>query len=193
MCIIALGVSSCSQRENVISTSDNLPKSRSEGFVLDYPPVGAMSSHYIVINAMEMAWSQMKNRVLSGNGRAESGFYIRYLFEQNTFSTSLITEGPVAPNCNVAANMILSIPMGDFHLASGFFHCHTSYEKCPPGRYRYTGPSDNDIISADSIKIPGILYDYVAPIIIAGHSTNDPYMVYPFGPDQRPDTTLTNF
>lgn len=63
-----------------MSTSDNLTKSRSAGIVLDYPPADAMANHYIVIDAMEMAWRQMKNQVTSGNGRTEYGFYIRYSF-----------------------------------------------------------------------------------------------------------------
>lgn len=190
LCIVALGISSCSQREDVMSASDNLPKSRSEGIVLDYPPADAMANHYIVIDAMEMAWQQMKNRVTNGNGRAEYGFYIRYLFEQNTLRTSPITEGPVITNCAESASLFIPIHPADTLTVCGIFHCHTSLEKCPPNFSRVTGPSISDLNMASRTNLPFLLYDYVGPEIVGGHSTNDPYKLYTFGLTVRPETIL---
>lgn len=191
--IVLLGISSCSQKEDAMSASDNLLKSRSVGFVLDYPPADAMANHYIVIHAMDMAWQQMKSRVANGNGRSEFGFYIRYLFEQNTFATGSITEGPVVTECaGTNASINLGIP-NDNLTVCGFFHCHTSIQNCPAGDWRYTGPSESDINWARNHNLPGILYDYSTPIIRAGqHHANDAYKVYTFGPTVRPELIINN-
>lgn len=119
-------------------------------------------------------------------------FIFVILFEQNTFDTSPITEGAVITNCAENGRLSLSIHPADEQTVCGIFHCHTSLEKCPPNFSRATGPSTADRNLADSIDLPLLLYDYAAPFISGGHSTNDPYKIYLFGIDVRPATTLNN-
>jgi hypothetical protein len=193
LCIMVHGLFSCSNEGEISSQSNSIVKSRSVRDSLDFPPVEAMVNHPIVIHAMEMAWRQMKAQVASGNGRSEFGFYIYYLPEQNTFSVGDIVEGGVVTEC---AGTRATINLGVVHnnlTVCGFFHCHTSIERCPIGDNRPTGPSPSDIAIAVERKLPGILYDYSESRITAGnHRANDPYRYYLFGPTFRPTIPYNN-
>lgn len=189
--VIVHGLFSCSNEGEISSNSNYVLKSRSIRDSLDFPPVEAMVNHPIVIHAMEMAWSQMKARVASGNGRSEFGFYIYYRPEQNSYFVGNIVEGGVVTEC-AGTNATISLGIAvDNITVCGFFHCHTSIEHCSTGDNRLTGPSQSDINYAVEQKLPGILYDYSASRITAGnHRANDPYRCYTFGPEYRPTIYL---
>lgn len=168
---------------------ENIEMSRSRVMRLDpeppsnYPSVNEIKNSSVVIAQMDSAWTMMKNSC-SPSGRREYGFWVYYTHSTSTYWCGEIEAGPLTGyQEGTGASISLSVPTDNLEVCA-FFHTHTSLHYATSGS-RVTGPSPGDLSTANSYKAPGLLYDYSAYSISAGHSLEDDYQLYTFGPDSR--------
>lgn len=150
----------------------------------DYPSVDVIKSSTVVQTKMGEAWSNMKNSC-SQTGRREYGFWIYYNKDNSSFWCGDMLSGEET-GYQVGTGASISFPPPtNNQQACAFFHCHTSLHFAPEGLSRVTGPSTSDTNVANSWGCPGLLYDYSASEIYSGHSLDDSYSLYTFGPSSR--------
>ena len=183
-----IGIYSCSNDSEWRELNDSQDETRGVGVqaVYSFPSVSDIVSSSVVQTAMENAWNLMKQNT-TPSGRSEYGFYVYYNHANGTYYVGNTVAGTVTSGC-AGTNASISLgPVTNNLQVCAFFHCHTALTYCPSNTSRQTGPSTSDINYANSQQLPGILYDYSASSIWGGHSKDDAYKYYTFGPNKRPD------
>ena len=184
--VLCMGLVSCTNDSELAQMGKNDISTRAVQGIYTYPTVLEVLEQPVVKSHMEAAWARMKSSA-SKDSRSEFGFYIYKNQRTGKYYVGDMVEGPAITGCEgTNANISLGIVTSNINVCA-FFHCHTTLQYCPETTSRYTGESQSDISIANSIKLPGILYDYSSRIIRGGYDKNDSYRVYTFGPDQRPD------
>lgn len=152
-----------------------------------FPSGETIKQVQIVKDKMDQAWSEM----LAGcneSGRFECGFCI-YLNRNGQIYLGDMQYGPNTPNTPNSAGGIELYVDKDINDLCAIFHTHTSYKFMPDNCSRPTGPSDFDINAADSLHVPGLVYDYDVSEVW-GQCTYIDHHAYTFGPTQRPPQRL---
>lgn len=186
VCSVLLGLSSCTEETDVSSVGNNETSTRAAKGVYTYPSVSDILEQRVVKDQMKLAWDKMKSSA-SENSRSEFGFYIYKKQPDGDYYVGEIVEGTATTGCE-GTNASISLGRVTSNIdVCAFFHCHTTLQYCPETTSRRTGPSQSDINFANNTKLPGILYDYSASTIQGGHSKEDNYTDYTFGPDKRPN------
>ncbi|MEG0191382.1 MAG: hypothetical protein RR681_09400, partial [Lachnospiraceae bacterium] len=182
-----IGFYSCTNEDNISNSHDESEiQLKSTRGIYTFPRVSDITASSVVQAKMEEAWRLMKNNA-SSSGRSEYGFYIYYDHSNRTYYVGDMVAGGITSGC-AGTNASISLGRVTSHIdVCAFFHCHTTLEYCSPTDSRSTGESSSDINFANKNELPGILYDYSSSSIQGGHSKEDSYRTYTFGPDKRPD------
>lgn len=167
---------SLAERRLISRGETNLPNIRI------FPTAETIKQSQIVKNKMDLAWNKMLESC-TPSGRCEYGFCI-YMNSNGVIYLGEMQNGPLTPNTPNSAggiNMIIDKSRNDL---CAIFHTHTSYVYMPVDCKRPTGPSDVDKNTADSLNIPGLVYDYDVSEVL-GQETYIDHHVYTYGPVQR--------
>lgn len=201
MVVTAITIASCSQDDddynsNMYTLAEEMDTRSGEGGGIVFPPicvyptVDVIKENSNVQAAMEQAWSLTKSSA-SPSGRKEYGFWIYYHYDTGEITCGSLIEGPPISGGEGTQGMISFLNENLTDEVCAFFHTHTPVKYCGYGTYRETGASPEDRNNANSLGIPGLVYDYIKNPISSKDDINSPGEVSTFGPIGRLPKTLS--
>lgn len=150
----------------------------------NFPDVTTIAANHDVKSKMDEAWSKTLDAA-SDSGRSEFYFFINYDVTTNTISCSEIKQGNIV-QCGETGNGTIDVPNSS--LCCAYFHTHTTLQYCTSKTVsfsRSTGVSPEDELTANTLGIPGLLYDYKKKTIYGGDSKKMAHKLYTFGPSRK--------
>lgn len=132
---------------------------------------------------MELAW-ELTLLNCTELGRREYGFLIYYDISTDTDCLGPIQKGAIVSNSQ-QSTIYMTGPyyIQEYSLCAAF-HTHTSYQYVSSIMSRLTGPSNQDVNTANRSLMPGLVEDYSAHSLFSGDSKYNVHRLYVFGPDR---------
>ena len=121
------------------------------------------------------------NRVCITERAMRIWFWIYYHCETGEITCGDLIEGDVITGGPGTHGSISFVNSDMTNETCAFFHTHTPVRYCGYGASRITGDSEADRKGADGLGIPGLVYDYTAPIIKSENDINSAAHVRTFG------------
>lgn len=150
-----------------------------------FPTAERMRGLAVILGWAIAAWDKTKADV-TPTQRRERGFWIRWNKTTDAFSkTDDITSPFKANNQDVAVDLgTRPADVGDVYTVASF-HTHTPTVHRAPADMkdgaRFGGPSQSDYEYDDKDDVAGLVFDYAAPIVPAGHPLGAHAVVYTAG------------